>query len=79
MISITIKGIPKDIHRELKQRADVNGRSLNTEVIAVLEASLRSGLVDVDELIARARALRSTMKFTTSAAEIRRTQFEGRA
>ena len=79
MISITIKGIPKDIHRELKQRADVNGRSLNTEVIAVLEASLRASLVDVDELIARARALRSTMKFTASATEIRRTQFEGRA
>ncbi len=78
MISITIKGIPKDIHQELKQRADLNGRSLNTEVIAVLESSLRSSLVDVDELISRARALRSTMKFSTSAADLRRMQTGGR-
>ncbi len=79
MITITIKGIPKDIHRELKQRAEVHGRSLNTEVIAVLESSLRSSLVDVDELITRARALRSTMKFTVNTSEMHGFKTAGRA
>lgn len=78
VITITIKGLPRDIHRELKQRAEVNGRSLNTEVIAVLESSLRASLVDVDELIARARALRSTMKFTASVGEMRGFEAAGR-
>lgn len=78
VITITIKGLPKDVHRGLKQRAEANGRSLNTEVIAVLESSLRSSLVDVDELIARARALRGTMKFTARVGEMRGIQAAGR-
>ena len=40
MITITIKGIPKETHRELKKRAAANRRSLNNEVIFVLESSL---------------------------------------
>ena len=46
MITITIKGIPKETHRELKKRAVTHGRSLNTEAIAVLESSVRSVPVD---------------------------------
>ena len=40
MITITIKGIPRETHRELKKRAAENRRSLNNEVIWVLESSL---------------------------------------
>jgi len=40
MITITIKGIPRETHRELKKRAAENRRSLNNEVICVLESSL---------------------------------------
>lgn len=40
MITITLKGIPKDVHRELKKRAVANRRSLNNEVIFALETSL---------------------------------------
>ncbi len=46
MITITIKGISKEAHRELKRRAATHGRSLNTEAIAVLESSVRSVPVD---------------------------------
>ena len=63
MITLTIKGISKEAHRELKKRAATHGRSLNTEAIAVLEASVRSQPVDAGALIARARAVRATMKF----------------
>jgi plasmid stability protein len=40
MITITIKGIPKGTHRELKKRAAAHRRSLNSEVIWVLESTL---------------------------------------
>jgi plasmid stability protein len=40
MITLTIKGIPKATHRELKKRAAVNRRSLNNEIIFTLESLL---------------------------------------
>jgi plasmid stability protein len=42
MITLTIKGIPKETHRELKKRAAVNRRSLNNEIIFTLETLLGS-------------------------------------
>lgn len=79
MITITIKGLSKEAHRELKKRAATHGRSLNTEAIAVLESSVRSVPVDVNALIARARAVRSTMKFKATATQIDHFKREGRA
>ena len=78
MITLTIKGISKEAHRELKKRAATHGRSLNTEAIAVLEASVRSTPVDVKGLIARARAARATMKFTATAKQLDSFKREGR-
>ena len=79
MITITIKGISKEAHRELKRRAVTHGRSLNTEAIAVLESSVRSRPVDVEAVLRRARAARATMKFVATAVEIDRYKREGRA
>ena len=78
MITITIKGLSKEAHQALKKRAATQGRSLNTEAIAVLEASVRSQPVDAQAVIARARAARATMKFKTSVAEINRIIRQGR-
>jgi len=78
MITITIKGLSKEAHQALKKRAVTHGRSLNMEAISVLESSVRSQPVDVDDLIARARAVRATMKFKATAAQIDRFKREGR-
>ena len=78
MITITIKGLSKEAHRELKRRAVIHGRSLNTEAIAVLESSVRSQPVDANALIARARAVRDTMKFKTRPLDITKIIREGR-
>jgi len=78
MITITIKGLSKEVHRELKKRAATHGRSLNTEAIAVLESSVRSQPVDTQALLARARAVRATMKFKATAAQIDWWKREGR-
>jgi plasmid stability protein len=78
MITITIKGLSKEAHRELKKRAVTHGRSLNTEAIAVLEASVRSQKVDVQDYLRRLRAVRPTMKIKATAAQIDRFKREGR-
>ena len=78
MITITIKGLSKEAHQALKKRAVTHGRSLNTEAIAVLESSVRSQPVDTQALLARARAVRATMKFKATAAQIDRWKREGR-
>ena len=40
MITLTLKGIPRATHRELKKRAVANRRSLNNEIIFTLESLL---------------------------------------
>jgi plasmid stability protein len=78
MITITIKGLSKEAHQALKKRALTHGRSLNTEAIAVLEASVRSQPVDTQALLARVRAIRPKPKMSLSAAQIREAIREGR-
>ena len=78
MITITIKGLSKEAHVALKKRAATQGRSLNTEAIAVLEASVRSQPVNAKDLIARARAARAAMKFKGGAPDFNRVIREGR-
>jgi plasmid stability protein len=78
MITITLKGIPKETHRELKKRAAAHGRSLNREAITVLESGVRSVPVDTQALLARVRARREAMKFKTTALDINRIIREGR-
>jgi plasmid stability protein len=78
MISITIKGLSKEAHRELKKRALTHGRSLNTEAIAVLEASTRSTPVDAQDFLQRLRAVRPKMKVKATAAQLDQFKREGR-
>ena len=79
MITITIKGLSKEAHQALKQRAATHGRSLNTEAIAVLESSVRSQPVDNEALIQRARQFRNSLKFKVTAADLKRFKEEGRS
>ena len=78
MITITIKGLSKEAHQALKQRAATHGRSLNTEAIAVLEASVRSQAVDSSAVIQRARQFRNSLKFRVTPAAVKRLKEQGR-
>lgn len=40
MAAITIRGLPDEVHRALKQRAQEHGRSTEAEVRAILEATV---------------------------------------
>lgn len=49
MASVLIKNLPDDLHQQLKLRAQRHHRSLNKEVIALIESALKGGSV-VEEL-----------------------------
>ena len=79
MPAITLKSLPRPLHRTLKERAVRHKRSLNQEVIAVLEEAVApSRRLDVEAMIAKVRALRSKYDFVATPEEIDRFKREGR-
>lgn len=58
MATLTIKNIPDDLYKQLKQSADAHRRSINSEAIVCLERSLQNGQRNTDELLATIRKLR---------------------
>lgn len=53
MPDLLIRGIPDELHRELKAAAERGHRSLNGEVLARLSASVRPAQVDAIALLER--------------------------
>ena len=47
MLNLTLKSIPAELHVQLKARAAANRRSLNREILALLEAQLAAPAGDV--------------------------------
>jgi plasmid stability protein len=58
MATITVKNIPDDLYERLKQRAEANRRSLNSEIIRCIEQSVLSRPIDAEAFLARAHELR---------------------
>lgn len=58
MLTLTLKNIPKDLHAMLKESAERNRRSLNSEILARLEREVSAPKVD------RARLARELKAFT---------------
>lgn len=80
MASITLKSLPATLHRMLKTRAARHKRSLNQEVIAVLEEVVApSRRVDVEAMLAATRRFRNSLKFKATTSEIEAFKREGRA
>ena len=67
MPTVTVKNIPTDLYDDLKQLAEANRRSINSEIIACIERAVHSTTLDPDTLLASARVLREkTRDYTTS-------------
>jgi plasmid stability protein len=47
MHNLTLKNIPAELHLRLKLRAESNRRSLNREILALLEGQIEAPTVDV--------------------------------
>ena len=82
MKTLTIRGVPDDVHERFKERARLNRRSLNQELIA--ELIQVSGRIKrkhnqlVDELLAEADVVYAGVRRTLTASEIRKVVDDGR-
>ncbi len=61
-MNLTIKDLPVRLHRKLKAQAKSNKRSLNREVIDLLDRSLASKPVDVEGLLEQARLIQARLR-----------------
>jgi plasmid stability protein len=79
MASITLKALPTSLHRALKSRASRHKRSLNQEVITMLEETIApSRHVDVEAMLAREKRFRARLHFTTTPKEMDAYKRQGR-
>jgi len=51
IMNITIKDLPADVHRRLKERAEESGRSLNKMIVHLLASETRPRKIDRAELL----------------------------
>ena len=78
MASITLKNLPPKLHRALKERANDNRRSLQSEIVATLEEAVWPKPIRVEEFLERVNRFRSLVKIQTTDDEIRRFKRQGR-
>lgn len=62
MATITIKNIPDDLYDRLKQLAEANRRSINSEVIVCIEKAVSSERPEPEAFLAQARLLRERVR-----------------
>lgn len=89
MRTLTLRGVPEDVYRALKERAKRNRRSLNEEVIAVLAGAERTELYResderpnkqrVEVMVKLVEKWRDRLPATMTAKEIDAAIEEGRA
>jgi plasmid stability protein len=59
--NITLKRIPADLHKDIKASALRHRRSINSEIIAILEEGLGPRRRTAEDILASARAVREKM------------------
>jgi plasmid stability protein len=82
MSSVCIKNIPDHLHARLKEQALRNRRSLNQEIVLLLEAAVSGGTgrrPDADDVLAAALASRKRCRGVLSDKELARARTTGRA
>jgi hypothetical protein len=78
MPTITVKNIPEDVYERLKEQAKLNRRSINSEIITLMEHALMSYRVDPEEILESARVIRESLDFVATEEEINQAKNEGR-
>ena len=79
MATITVKNIPDDLYSLLKRSAEMNRRSINSEIIVCIEKAVSSQQMEVEALLARAREIREkTTNYLLTEDEIMQAKNEGR-
>jgi plasmid stability protein len=78
-MNLTVKNLPIRLHRKLKAQAQLNKRSLNGEVLEVLDRSLENKPVDVEALLEQVRRIHARLPLPPLTEELlREAKGEGR-
>jgi len=79
MVAITVKNIPATLYERVKERAKSNHRSINNELITIMEQSVMLQPIDVAETLERTRRIRElTSQYVIMDDELTRLKNEGR-
>lgn len=78
MPSITVKNIPEEIYDRVRKQATAHHRSINSEIIACLEQTVKPQQVSTDYILQEARRLRKKAKGSLSSEEIESAIHQGR-
>jgi len=62
MPTLTIKGMPDGLYRQLKKRAAAHRRSLNSEILMSLEQTVAAAAPDARALLARVDRMRNSLR-----------------
>lgn len=79
MPTLTLKGIPEELRKRLKEQAERHRRSMNSEAIMILERALMPTRPSAEEAIAKAEALNRKIGKTFDPKLIEEGKREGRA
>lgn len=77
--TLSLKEVPATTHRALKERAAMNHRSLNGEILAILEAAVKAQNIDTQATLNRARELRRLFSGKIHEADLNAAKRSGRA
>ena len=79
MATVTVKNIPDELYERLKTAAEINRRSINSEIIVCIENAVASRRINPDEVLENARRLRRlTAGHSISDEEFNQAKAEGR-
>ena len=79
MATVTLKNIPEQIYARIKMQAKANHRSINGEILSILERAVSIPPIDVEATAKRARKVRElTAQYKITADEIEKMINEGR-
>lgn len=62
MPAITLKNIPDDLYVKIKKSAELNFRSINSEILFRLKSSMAQKKPEIDYLLSRIHDLHSDLK-----------------
>ena len=78
MATLTVKNLPDELYEKIKASAAANRRSINQEVIFLMERVLKAEEESFEKTLAEARRLRDQLGIYVTDAELNQAKNEGR-
>ena len=64
MPTLTLKNIPDELHAQLKESAEKNRRSLNSEILVRLESAFAAPVIDLNRHLRELKAFTDALPMT---------------